>query len=136
MTQLAADTTGSSTDGRRSEPFGWHLVMDLHDCDQDAISNPDRIRGYVVDLVDNILRMKRYGDAVVEHFGHADPKTSGYTLFQMIETSNVTAHFGEAERRAYFDVFSCAWYDPDAVIAFTLEYFGAKLRHQVFLERR
>ena len=55
---------------------------------------------------------------------------------QMIETSDITAHFSEFRRTAHIDVFSCLWYDPDQVIAFTLEHFGGRLRHQVFLERR
>ncbi len=87
-------------------------------------------------LCDDVIHMKRFGETIVEHFGHANPKTSGFSLFQMIETSNITAHFSEDRGSAHFDVFSCLWYDPDAVIAFTLQHFGGRLRHQVFLERR
>jgi S-adenosylmethionine/arginine decarboxylase-like enzyme len=120
---------------RTREPFGWMLIMDLVDCDPDTISSGDHIRNYATTLCDDILRMNRYGPMLVEHFGHADPKTAGYTLYQMIETSNIGGHFSEDRGTAHLDVFSCRWYDPDQVLAFTLDHFRASLGHQTFIQR-
>ena len=34
-------------------------------------------------------------------------RVKGYTLVQLIETSNITAHFAEEDNSVYFDLFSC-----------------------------
>jgi S-adenosylmethionine/arginine decarboxylase-like enzyme len=33
------------------------------------------------------------------------------------------------------DVFSCAWFDPDEVIAFILDFFGASIAEQRLMQR-
>ena len=88
-----------------SEAFGQHLVVDAAGCN-DRISDRDAIAAFALDLV-KAIDMKAYGAPWIEHFGHEMPKTSGYTLVQLIETSNVTAHFCDHSGEAYFDIFSC-----------------------------
>jgi S-adenosylmethionine decarboxylase len=132
VTDNAANAARGDTD---REPFGWHLTVDMVGCRLADISSGEVISMYMVDLVDRVLQMKRHGDLILDHFGHADPKTSGYTAFQLIETSNVWAHFGENHGGLYLDVFSCRWYDPDAVIAYTIATFGGKVLEQRFHQR-
>jgi S-adenosylmethionine/arginine decarboxylase-like enzyme len=106
--------------------FGQHLVMDLEGCDLAAITSRTTLERWVIPLVDEVLKMKRYGEAAIEHFGHEDPVTSGYTVVQLIETSSITAHFSDHLRTAHIDVFSCRNFDNDAVLAFCEETFGAQ----------
>ena len=42
--------------------------------------------------------------------------TSGFTLVQLIETSNVTAHFCDHSGEAYFDIFSCKDFDENVAL--------------------
>ena len=58
------------------------------------------------------------------HFGSGDKK--GYPLLQLIETSNITAHFSEDTNAAYIDIFSCKEFDVERVAEFTKEFFGKK----------
>jgi S-adenosylmethionine/arginine decarboxylase-like enzyme len=118
------------------EPFGWHLAMDLFDCNLDTMTSAAALAWYVESLCDRVLHMKRYGPTLTEDFGWAHPKTSGFTVYQMIETSDVRGHLSTGRRTAHFDVFSCAWYDPDEVLVFTCDFFDARLRTQRFDERR
>lgn len=106
--------------------FGQHLVMDLEDCDVTAITSRTTLEGWILPLVDEVLKMKRYGNVMIEHFGHDDPITSGYTLVQLIETSSITAHFSDHLRTAHIDVFSCRAFDNDAVMDFCEQTFGAQ----------
>lgn len=106
--------------------FGQHLVMDIEGCDVEAITSRTTLERWVVPLVDEVLKMKRYGKTEIHHFGHDDPITSGYTLVQLIETSSITAHFSDHLRTAHIDVFSCRAFDNDAVITFCEETFGAQ----------
>jgi len=97
-----------------SEAFGQHLVVDAAGCN-DGISDRDKIAAFAEDLVKTI-DMKAFGAPWIEHFGHEMPKTSGFTLVQLIETSNVSAHFCDHTGEAYFDIFSCKSFDENAAI--------------------
>ena len=104
-----------------SEAFGQHLVVDAAGCN-DGISDRDRIAAFSEDLVKTI-DMKAFGAPWIEHFGHEQPKTSGFTLVQLIETSNVTAHFCDHTGEAYFDIFSCKAFDENRAIEVIVRHF-------------
>jgi S-adenosylmethionine decarboxylase len=124
----------TNTTAKQREPFGWHLELDLAGCDLDTITSKSGLCRWVTDLC-QLIDMKAYGEPWVERFGLADEKTAGNTLVQLIETSSITGHFAENDGGAYLDIFSCRWFDPDVVIAFTVEYFGGTLADQRFHER-
>lgn len=126
-------TSGEETSGER-EPFGWHLVLDLHGCNPAHIADPEHIAEYARQLV-TLIGMKPYGDPIITHFGHATPKTAGYTLAQMIETSLISGHFSEDRGSAHLDVFSCCPFDALAVVGFSRDWFGAKMAVQRVLVR-
>jgi S-adenosylmethionine/arginine decarboxylase-like enzyme len=98
-----------------SEAFGQHLVVDAAGCN-DRISDRDSIAAFAEDLV-KAIDMKAYGAPWIEHFGHDLPKASGFTLVQLIETSNVTAHFCDDSGEAYFDIFSCKSFDETIALS-------------------
>jgi S-adenosylmethionine/arginine decarboxylase-like enzyme len=57
-------------------------------------------------------------------FGEGGKK--GYTLVQLIETSNITAHFVEETDAVYLDVFSCKKFKPSVAIDVFIKYFQPK----------
>ena len=69
--------------------------------------------------------MKAYGDPIIADFG-VDPKVSGITAMQLIETSSITAHFANQSNSIYLDIFSCKSFKPYAAAIFCKEYFQAK----------
>ncbi|MDO8566761.1 MAG: S-adenosylmethionine decarboxylase [bacterium] len=115
--------------------FGQELVLNLYDCDLAKISSEEEIRKFVVTLCDDVIKMVRYGEAQIPHFGHDNPITSGYSLVQLIETSSITGHFSEHKRSAYLNIFSCAWFDPEKAGAFAQDFFGAKHCEKTLLKR-
>ena len=117
------------------ELFGQELVLNLYDCNLQKISSGEAIREFVVTLCDNIIKMKRFGEPLIPHFGHDNPITSGYSLVQLIETSSVTGHFSEYKKSAYINIFSCAWFDSEATSQFCQDFFEAKSVESVFLKR-
>jgi S-adenosylmethionine/arginine decarboxylase-like enzyme len=84
--------------------WGKHLILDGFGCCSSAIRNRLVIDSFARSLVSKI-DMVAYGDPMIHHFGIGDK--SGYTLVQLIETSNITAHFCEESGDMYLDVFSC-----------------------------
>lgn len=117
------------------QKFGQELVLNLYECDLETISSGEKIHEFVVELTDNVIHMKRYGDALIPHFGHENPITSGYSLVQLIETSSVTAHFSEFKKAVYLNIFSCAWFDPEKTEAFCKKFFGAKRVQSTLIKR-
>ena len=97
-----------------TEAFGQHLVVDAAGCN-DRINDHDAIAAFADDLV-KAIGMKAFGAPWIEHFGHELPKTSGFTLVQLIETSNISAHFCDHSGEAYFDIFSCKAFDEGVAL--------------------
>lgn len=110
--------------GRTTMVFGKKLVIDLDGCDKARINDPAAVRRFATQLVAH-LKMRAYGDPLVEDFGHDDPVTSGLTLVQLIETSDITAHFSPYLDEAHIDIFSCRDFDSQAAMEFCAMFFGA-----------
>ena len=122
-------------DPKDKDIYGQELTLNLYDCDLEIISSGKKIKEFVIKLCDEVIHMKRYGEALIPHFGHEDPMTSGYSLVQLIETSSVTAHFSEFKKSVYLNIFSCAWYDPVETEKFCKDFFKAKRVESHLLKR-
>ena len=117
----------------KTEYWGVSTSIDLYDCDLALMQNADAIREFVVQLCDRI-KMRRYGETQVVFFGD-EPRVQGFSMTQLIETSLISAHFADASRAIYLDVFSCAPYDPEDAAKFAAEYFKAS-RYQLNVAHR
>src|SRR3990172_1492598 len=117
-------------------PAYWGLssCIDLYDCDLDLMRDENAVRNFAHALCDRI-KMRRYGETQVVHFGD-DPRVNGFSMTQLIETSLVSAHFAEASRAIYLDVFSCAPYDPNDAAEFALQYFKGRRYNLTVVERK
>ena len=115
--------------------FGWELIIDLYECDLEAISSEQKIQQYARELCD-ILEMKAYGPPMTPYFGENKEHTKGYSLVQFIETSSITGHFSEFTKAAYINIFSCMTYDAEKAEAYTQAFFGAKRISSRFIVRR
>ena len=105
--------------------WGYHLMLDCSGCT--GIDNKDNIRNFVTELVQQI-DMVAHGDPIIEYLLPGDPK-QGYSLMQLITTSNICGHFMELDGTAYFDVFSCKQFDIDVAKSVVDKYFSpAKCR--------
>lgn len=101
--------------------WGIHTVLDAHRCLN--VQCPNTIIRFTRQLVKDI-DMVPYGEPIIKHFGTGNK--AGFTLVQLIETSNITAHFCDESGDVYLDVFSCKEYDPKVVIQTFESYFYPK----------
>jgi len=113
--------------------WGYHLMLDCSGCEIDKVSDRDNIYAFVKDLVQRI-DMTAHGEPVIEHLLPGDPK-QGYSLMQLITTSNISAHFMEIDGTAYFDIFSCKTFDIDTAKSVVDEYFNPKKMRVNFITR-
>ena len=70
------------------------------------------------------IDMVAYGEPIIEHFATHSHEAAGYTLLQMIETSNIAAHFAENIGQVYIDVFSCKAFDAELALGVCKKYFN------------
>ena len=103
--------------------WGQHLTLDAGECDHAAIRSKATIAAFTKELVEKI-DMVAYGPPRIVMFGTGGKK--GYTLVQLIETSNITAHFVEEVDAVYLDVFSCKKFNSSDAIAVFKKYFNPK----------
>lgn len=104
-----------------SNYWGYHLMLDCSGCN-DGIKDRDTIYKFIKQLVKDI-DMVAHGEPIIEYLLPGDPK-QGYSLMQLITTSNICAHFVEPDSTAYFDVFSCKEFDNNTVIDIVNQYFA------------
>ncbi len=115
--------------------YGQELILNLYDCDLKKISSKSEVKKFVIELCDTVIKMKRFGEPLIPHFGHEDPISAGLSLVQLIETSSVTGHFSPHNKTCYINIFSCAWFDIEKTGLFCQKFFGAKRVQSVFLKR-
>ena len=113
--------------------WGYHLLLDCSHCDIAKISSRDNIYKFVKDLVARI-DMTAHGEPVIEHLLPGEDK-QGYSLMQLITTSNICAHFMELDGTAYFDIFSCKEFDIEIAKTVVKEYFQPGKMRVNFLTR-
>lgn len=108
--------------------YGKHLLLNSSGCNH-SILNRDIVKSYVIKLCDDI-DMQRYGDCHIHRFGHGIE--IGFSVFQLIFTSNISMHTNDAQRDCYFDVFSCKDYDIEKVLKSFINQFNPReLSHEV-----
>lgn len=103
--------------------WGYHSIVDAGGCDHSAITDYDTIYRFAKKLVKDI-DMVAFGEPQIVKFGSGDK--AGYTLVQLIETSNICAHFVDENNTLYLDVFSCKPFNEAVVQNLVAEFFGAK----------
>ncbi len=113
--------------------WGVSSCIDLYDCDLDLMQDDAAIKRFVSEMCD-LIKMRRFGETQVVHFGD-DPRVTGFSMTQLIETSLVSAHFADNRQAIYLDVFSCAPYDPNEAAEFAARFFKAQ-HHKVQIVAR
>lgn len=113
--------------------WGYHLMINASGCDHSAITDYYTIFNFTKQLVHDI-DMVAYGDPQIVNFGSGNK--AGYTLVQLIETSNICAHFVNETDDIYLDVFSCKEFNEKTVITLVKAFFDAKKVETTFLKRQ
>jgi S-adenosylmethionine decarboxylase len=113
--------------------WGYHLIIDAAKCCPDAIRSSQTIHKFTTTLV-NSIDMVAYGEPQIVHFGTGNK--AGYTLVQLIETSNICAHFVEETNDMYLDVFSCKQFENADVFRVLNSFFKPRYVRSEFLTRK
>lgn len=113
--------------------WGYHLIVNAGACDHAAICSKSTIAKFTKELV-QAIDMVAFGAPRIVMFGSGNKK--GYTLVQLIETSNITAHFTEDTNDMYLDIFSCKSFDPRIALSIVDKHFHPQRKNIHFLKRQ
>ena len=124
---------------REAEPYGYELVLDLHDCDPETFNRAD-IDRYFTELCRRIAMEKcevHFWDdvGVPPEERQTSPLTKGTSAVCFILTSTIVVHTLDELKAVYVNIFSCKTFDPDLAEGFTREAFGAGSVKRTFIER-
>ena len=104
--------------------WGKELVINALNCNKRLIACPKNIELFSGTLVKKI-DMIAHGNPLIQYFGHGDK--AGYTLVQLISTSNITGHFSDDTGSSYINIFSCKEFDEAVARAVVNDYFKPEL---------
>jgi len=113
--------------------WGYHLVANFASCNIEKITNKKNVENFSTALV-KAIDMIAYGDPQVVNFGTGNK--AGFTLVQLIETSNICAHFCNEDGAVYLDVFSCKEFDPEIALRTFCDYFEPTAVAYDYFERQ
>ena len=113
--------------------WGYHLIINAGLCDPVALRSKATITAFAKRLVKDI-DMVAFGEPRVVMFGEGTKR--GYTLVQLIETSNITAHFAEDQNDIYLDIFSCKPFDKAVALRLFRETFKPTNLDSTFMLRQ
>lgn len=112
--------------------WGYHLMLDCSGCDR--ITDADNIRAFVKELV-TAIDMVAVGETWIERTAIGMPDKEGFSMYQLIVTSNISAHFIDEARHIYLDVFSCKEFDIETVKDVVATYFNPTKMKVNFITR-
>ena len=112
------------------EHWGKHLIVDVKG-GNDNVKDGEYLKNFVKQLVE-LIDMKAFGEPWIAHFGTG--AAAGYTVVQLIETSNICGHFVDENGDFYLDVFSCKDFNENIVTDFIQQcFFPQSIKSEVFL---
>lgn len=102
--------------------WGKRMLIDFGGCDPAVIRNPTKMNLIITRLVARI-GMQAYGPAQMQHFGEDDK--AGWTIQQLITTSNIDFHANDESNSVFINLFSCKNFDENLALVFLAAAFGA-----------
>lgn len=112
--------------------FGTHCLLDCTDCNN-LIASRRHILHFNKEII-NAIDMIPVGEPQLEYLLEGK-KNEGYSLLQLIVTSNLTAHFVTRYKTAYIDIFSCKQFDTNIVKEVVDNYFSPRYIKTTLLTR-
>ena len=109
--------------------LGRHLLLELFDCDLDAINNVETVKGALIEAA------KRAQATIVDVVFH-EFNPFGVSGVVVIAESHLSIHTWPEYRYAAVDIFSCGdLLKPDIAANYLVEHFGAERASVVELQR-
>jgi S-adenosylmethionine decarboxylase len=107
-------------------------MLDCSGCER--MTDANTLKEFVKELVIEI-DMVAVGEPWIERTAIGLPDKEGFSLYQLIVTSNISAHFIDEPKHIYLDVFSCKEFNIDIVKSVVTKYFSPTKMKVNFVKR-
>src|ERR687896_1058943 len=115
--------------GTRLNALGRHLLIELFDCDYDAINNLDAVKATLVEAA-------RRAQATIVDIVFHEFNPFGISGVVVIAESHLSIHTWPEYRYAAVDIFSCGdVLQPEVAASYLVEQFGAERTSVVEMQR-
>ena len=129
----------SHSGARDDEPYGYELLIDLHQCDPSTFSRRhiDNFFSELCELIDMEKCIVHFWDdvGVPPEEQQTLPHTKGTSAVCFILTSSIVVHTLDLMEAVYINIFSCKWFDEAVAQKFAADWFRGETRKSTFLER-
>ena len=105
--------------------FGPHIMLDLNQCNPDALASLDTCMQLLHHLPDSIGMTKITQPYVFPYSGLV-PEDQGITGMVIIAESHISLHTFPLKAYAFIDVFSCKPFDVEAAIQDCIQWFDCQ----------
>jgi S-adenosylmethionine decarboxylase len=113
----------------RLNALGRHLLLELFDCDLDAINNVEAVKGALIEAA------KRAQATIVDVVFH-EFNPFGVSGVVVIAESHLSIHTWPEYRYAAVDIFSCGEIlQPEVAASYLVEQFGAERTSVIEMQR-
>ena len=121
------------------KPYGYELILDLHDCDSSTFNRP-AIEDFFKKLCKQIKMtpcdLHFWDDVgVAPEEQQTSPHTKGTSAVQFILTSTIVIHTLDLMGSVYINIFSCNEFDAEVAADFTAKWFKGKIVNSHFIDR-
>jgi len=104
------------------ESWGKCALINLTACNPNKIKDGEYILEWGRKLV-GLIDMKAVGEPTNIRCAVDNQEAVGYSYVQIIETSNISAHFSERYRTVFINIFSCKDFNEMDAVTFSLSHF-------------
>ena len=120
--------------------WGYHLMLDCSElsCDEHLLNDIDYLKQFVKAML-VATDMKPWGEPTIARLTEDDGEfpdcLSGYTVVQLLHTSNMTLHICDLAKTLYFDLFSCKKFSQEGATEVINKFFSPKAIRTSYLTR-
>ena len=109
----------------RSSTFGPHLMLDLHNCSKEKMTDLGLLTSLLRDLPEKI-GMTRISEPNVMEYTDKWATTPGITGFVILAESHISLHTFPDDDYVFMDIFSCRHFDHEPVKEFLINFFECR----------
>jgi len=106
-------------------PFGYHLMLDVYNCEPNLIDDLDYCYDYLDQLTTEI-GMDKQSPPFIFRSPNTYPGKEGLSGWVPVIESGISIHTLTATKFISVDVYSCKKFNVDKIKAFTKRYFKIK----------
>lgn len=110
----------------KKRPFGYHLILDLYDCDCDKLGSVEYCYHYLDVLPEMIGTDKQAPPYVILTDEKKYPNKAGISGWIPVVDSGISIHTIVPKKFVSIDIYTCKKFNPKKLKEFTIKYFRPK----------